>query len=288
MSHHHHHDRHHQQPQSHHRPHQNSVSFFNGIVKSVTVQPEDPELSVTRFSLPTLSSARRPQQAAAQQQQRHGAAGSGSTTPRPSEVTSGDVGIPQIVEQIQNLTPRERVKLEFSLQHRFTSRQKPTHLFGSTFDKEAERRRAVESLQGFKNEQTMKKTERHEARQSLRLSRSDLALSMSQAVELGREERAVDAAAKRPSPWVKNEAGADRHKYQVNWPDRSGAPMPTVPQKWSAPGPGSYGNSTLFSRYDPKLLKEALEDAKKEHELAAASRGGKSHTATITTKTRTK
>lgn len=220
----------------------------------------DPQLSpsANRFTLPTLSSARN------KNNNNTNNSKNATTTLRPSEVTSGDVGIPSLVEQIQKLTPRERIKLEFNLHHRAADLAKPSHLFGSTFDKESEKRNTLESQHGVKNAQIAKKLERAESRQSLRLSRSTLAMSMSLAVERGEEEKTVSAADKRPSAWVKNDAGADRHKFQVNWPDRSGAPMPSVPQKWSAPGPGSYGGSRMYENYDEKLLAAALAETRRQ------------------------
>lgn len=245
------------------------LSFSQNNVDFIGLPPpvNDPQLLASstggsRLFLPTISSARNVLL-------HHGATTTATTTSasspiRPSEVTSGDVGIPPLVEQIQKLTPRERVKLEFNLHHRAGNTGRPSHLFGSTFEKEAEKRRAVESAHGMKNEQMLKKLERAESRQSMRLSRSNLALSMSLAVEKGEETKTVSAADKRPSAWVKNDAGADRHKFQINWPDRSGAPMPSVPQKWGAPGPGSYGGSRLYQQYDEKMLAAALAETAAE------------------------
>jgi hypothetical protein len=124
---------------------------------------------------------------------------------------------------------------------------KPTSLFGANFAAEAERRRRVETEQaGFRGERMQRRLLHESQRQSMRLSRSHLALSMSLAVEQGCEERARDRRLERASPWVNNNAGANRHLYQINWCDRTGAPLPTIPRRWSGPGPGAYGASTSF------------------------------------------
>ena len=186
---------------------------------------------------------------------------------KPSEInTSSTVKIPDEIEQFQKLTPRQRIQLEFKLQHKSSSKQPPSHLFGSTFEREAAKRSEQQSREGFRNEQMKRKLERQEQRQSLRLSRSNLAMSMSLALEKGLEEKVADPKLKRPSPWVKNEYGADRHKFQVNWPDRSGAPLPTIPQKWSAPGPGAYTLDRTFGKYDEKLVRETLRETLAEEE----------------------
>ena len=223
--------------------------------------------ALARFNLPTIASSTTNTNSPRSRNLISTANSNASNKPSENN-TSSHIKIPDEIEQFQKLTPRQRIKLEFKLQNKVSAKQRPSHLFGSSFDREAAKRTDLQSREGFRNDQLKRKTERDELRQSLRLSRSNLAMSMSLAIEKGVEEKAPDPKLARPSPWVKNEYGADRHKFQVNWPDRSGAPLPTIPQKWSAPGPGAYQLDTTFGKFDGKLVRETIretlaEDAKR-------------------------
>lgn len=185
------------------------------------------ELSLSRLSLPTLSSAR--------------------------NTKSNEVPVPAALEELKKLTPRQRIKKEFALKHQAVHHQRPSSLFGREYEQEIRKREALSSRQGAVSQQAAEKKKRDEEFMDLRLSRSALALNQSMAVLSGMEEKIPDPKLARPSPWVNNNNGSNRHLFQTctsNHFHEGAIVMPAVPDRWQGPGVGAYGKSTSFLKLE--------------------------------------
>jgi len=181
------------------------------------------DMSCSRYSLPTLSSSRQKQR-------------------------SAEVSIPDDVSRIAQMSAAARIRQEARGKRRAASGQRPSALFGSTFEA-ARALRETRTARGYHSEQLVQRERRDAERQETRLARSALAMQQSINVALGREEMLERVELSRPSPWA--QANGDRHRFQVNWPN--GIALPTLPDKWSGPGVGAYGSSTSHIKFDAPL-----------------------------------